>query len=802
MKVPLSWLREFVAVELDPAALCERLTMGGLEVDGITQLGAEIKDVIVGELISTAPHPGAERLTICEVRTGAGATVSVVCGATNMKAGDRVAYAPPGSVLPGDRRIEQTPIRGITSAGMLCSEVELGLAASSPGILILGPEAPLGERVAAVLGIEETVLEVSVTPNRGDCVSVLGIAREVAALTGAPLLRTRSALRERGEPAAAAATVRIDDPIGCPRYTARIVRGVTVGPSPAWVQRRLHAVGMRPINNVVDVTNYVMLERGQPLHAFDYDRLPRPEIVVRRAGETRHIRTLDGVDRALVADDLLITTGHEAIAIAGVMGGSETEVTAATTTVLLESACFDPPSIRRTAKRLELRSEASYRFERGVDIAGVAAAAERAAVLLKQWAGGEVGRGSIDVYPRPPAPSPIHLRPKRIEEILGVPFARADVIGALKALGVAVSAAPHGALSANVPSYRNDLKREIDLVEEVARVLGYARIPATMPSVRLAGGDMPERLSWERELKRLLVGYGFYEAITLSFTSRAMNAWFPGIGTDGASITLANPMSRDESELRRSLLGGLLAAWRVNRNHGARGIAAFTTGRVFWRANEPRESWRLAGVMAGEVAHHGLGAPRRAEFADVKGVVDALCERLRIADRVRWERWPHAPFHPGATAALRCGDDLIGVVGGLHPDVAFALDLDVPFWSFELDTQKVLPYCPAHLRFVGLPRFPSVGRDVAIVVDGDFASDRVVQFVRAWQPAQIENVAVEDVALFDSYVGTPIPAGKKSLAYAISYRAGDRTLTDDEVNALHGELVAALTRQFGAELRT
>src|SRR5262245_33373553 len=357
MKVPISWLREFVPVTLDTAALCERLTLGGLAVDGYEEIGADIRAVVTGEIISAAPHPHADRLTVCEVRTGPGPTMSVVCGATNMKAGDRVAYAPPGSVLPGGRRIDAAVIRGVASAGMLCSPAELGLSDDAAGLLILGPDAPLGERVASYLGVEDTVLDIDVTPNRGDCLSILGIAREVAALTGTRLLRTRSSLRERGEPAQGAVTVRIDDAVGCPRYGARLVRGVRVGPSPPWVAQRLRAVGLRPLNNVVDITNLVMIERGQPLHAFDYERLARPEIVVRRASATRAIGTLDGVMRQLAADDLLITTGDEPIAIAGVMGGADSEISERTTTVLLESACFEPASIRRTARRLELRSE-------------------------------------------------------------------------------------------------------------------------------------------------------------------------------------------------------------------------------------------------------------------------------------------------------------------------------------------------------------------------------------------------------------------------------------------------------------
>jgi len=539
-----------------------------------------------------------------------------------------------------------------------------------------------------------------------------------------------------------------------------------------------------------------MIERGQPLHAFDYERLARPEIVVRRAQDTRAIRTLDGIERQLAADDLLITTGAEPIAIAGVMGGADSEVSPSTTTVLLESAAFDAASVRRTARRLELRSEASYRFERGVDVEGVPAALDRAAALLERVAGAATAPGIVESYPAPVPPDPISVRPRRIEEILGVHLTRSEVTGTLKTLGAAVSAAPHGALSVVPPSYRSDLKREIDVIEEVARIVGYHRVPATMPAVPVAAGEWPPRLGWERELRRLLVAQGFFEVVTLSFAARRTNALFPGIGVDGAAVQLANPINQDEPELRRSLLAGLLATWRTNRNQGAKGLAAFAIGRVFWRNAAPRESWRLAGLLAGELPRRGLGAAPPAEFADAKGAVEGLLERLHIADRVRWERWTRPPFHPGMSAALYADAAVIGVVGGLHPDVEYELGVDMSCWLFELDTEKLLPYCPPRLLFTGLARFPAVARDMAVVVDADFASERVLQFVRQWRPE-----VVEDVVMFDSYTGASVPAGKKSLAYTISYRATDRTLTDDEVNVLHAELVRTLSKQLGVELR-
>jgi phenylalanyl-tRNA synthetase beta chain len=797
MKVTLNWLRELVPIELETTTLCDRLSMGGLEVEGIEHPGAEIAAVVVAEIVSTSPHPNADRLTVCEVRTAAAGAQQVVCGAKNMGAGDRVAFAPPGTTLPGGRTIEQSEIRGVVSAGMLCSEAELGLSDEAAGILILDRDAPLGRRVAAHLGIEDTVIEISVTPNRGDCLSVIGIAREIAALTGQRLRQTRIKVGERGAPIGEAVAIRIDDPRGCARYCARLVHGVRIAPSPRWIQHRLSAVGIRPINNVVDVTNFVMIERGQPLHAFDFNRLPRPEIVVRRAGTPTTMQTLDGVTRRLEADDLLITTGAEPIAIAGVMGGADTEVTPQTTTVLLEAAWFDPASIRRTRRRLDLPSESSFRFERGVDVAGVPVALDRAAALLRQLAGGQVGAGLLDVYPNRSASAPIELRGKRVEELLGVSLSRSEIGGTLKAIGAGVAAGPRGSLTVSVPSFRSDLTREIDLIEEVARVVGYDRLPASMPAVALEAGSLPERLRMTNAFRGLLAAAGLYEVIPLSFCSARANQLFAGFGVAGRAVELLNPVRRDEAELRQSLLGGLVNVWRLNRNQGAAAIAAFAIGKVFWHDDTPREAWRLAGVLAGEMPYFGLGVRRQVEFADGKGVVEAVLDLLHVNDQARWQRLEeNDTFHPGKSAIVQLGDQPIGVLGALHPNVEEELGLSDANCLFELDLEKLLPYSPPRLAFRGLPRFPAVVRDLALVGDQDFSSSRVVEFIRGWR-----SELVEDVTLFDEYVGAPIAPGKKSLAYSIAYRASDRTLTDEEVNLLHGELTAALQKSLPVELR-
>lgn len=798
MKLPLRWLDQFIKTDLDSAALCERLTMAGLEVDAVEERGVAVSGVVVAKVVSTGQHPDGDRLTVCSVDFGGPAPATVVCGAANVKKGIRVAFAPDGAQLPGDVKIATTVIRGVESAGMLCSEAELGLAGdSSGGILVLPSRAPLGADVADLLELRDTIIEVSITPNRGDCLSILGLAREVALLTGGKVRQPRARFTESGEAAAASVQVRIDDRVGCRRYAARILRGVRVGPSPLWLRMRLEAAGLRAINNVVDVGNFVMLERGQPLHAFDLGRLAQPRVVVRRAGATRAIQTLDGVVRALEKDDLLISTGDEPIAIAGVMGGADSEVREDTTEILLESAWFEPSSVRRTARRLDLHSEAAYRFERSIDIEGVPAALDRAAALIAEVGGGRVAPGVVDDYADRRPPPTITLRPRRVAELLGCAVPAKDVRRTMRALGAAVASGSSGALAVTVPSFRNDLEREIDLVEEVARVVGYDAIPTAMPEKRLEAGAIPPRVELERAIRQLLQGAGLSELVGLAFASNLANQWLPGLNVAGRAVELLNPITQEEPELRLSILNSVVAMWRHNRNQGASAIAGYSIGKVYWHDGVAAEGWRLGGVMAGEMPAAGLGARRSPELSDVKGVLETIFDFLRVAGSVVWEsgsRWKS--LHPGKSATVRLAGEVVAIVGALHPDAEVALDLEGDHWLFEVDLDRLSSHATSQVRFRGLPRFPAVLRDLALVVDGNFESDRVVRFVREWN-----RDLVEMVQLFDEYVGSPIAPGKKSLAYSIAYRAGDRTLTDEEVNALQEQLMVALEKEFAVEHR-
>jgi phenylalanyl-tRNA synthetase beta chain len=799
MKVTWNWLAELVELDLPLQRLADRLDMAGLEVESIEERGGDLAGVCVAEVISVRPHPNAPSLTVCEVRTAPASRSSIVCGAPNVKAGARVACALPGARLPGGRTIAAAEIRGVPSAGMLCSESELGLGPDESGLLLLPGDAAVGEPIAAYLQVEDTVIEVSITPNRGDCLSVWGLAREIAALTGQRLRRPRVNVQETGEAAAELIGIRIDDDDLCGRYVGRVITDVKIAASPLWLQYRLRAVGMRPINNVVDATNYVMLERGQPLHAFDYDRLPRQQIVVRRAAATTRFTTLDGQSRQLEADDLLITTGEEVVAIAGVMGGANSEVGDATHRIFLESAWFAPASVRRTAKRLGLRTEASYRFERCVDIEGVPTAADRAAALIAKLAGGKVAGGRVDVYPSARSPAPIALRLKRMDDLLGMTIARADVVAKLKLLGMSVSPATRATITVVPPSYRTDLMREIDVIEEVVRLVGYENVPATLPQCELGGAGLGIDERRHREIKRFLISLGLSEVLPLSFCSQRLNQQFPGLQRERRPVVLLNPMTQDDGEMRLSLCASLVPVVRHNLDQGSGAVALFTLGKVFWRAGGFAEARHLAGAVCTAVPAHGLGErDKSAGFLDVKGVLEALFESLGIDD-VRWIALTDAAaFHPGQTARIEVRGSPVGLLGALHPALCDELQVRQPCWLFELDLDQVLQYCPPRITFQELPRFPAVIRDLAIVADDRFASDEIVRCVRNWQAGA---AFVEDVHLFDEYVGDPIPAGKKSLAYSIAYRAPDRTLTDAEVNELHQSLIKVLTESLTVQPR-
>jgi len=805
MRVPLSWLGEFVTWGGSAAALAERLTMAGLAVEAIEEVGRLDPRIRVGRLQGLEPHPGAaDRLQVCRVDVGGSAPVVIVSGAPGLAAGQLGPVARPGARLPGGRETLAVEVRGIESAGVACSEAELGLGPDASQVLVLPGDATPGTPLSELPGVADTVLEVEVTPNRGDWLSILGVAREVAAITGTRLRHPRLRPREAGGLAVQEVRVRVEAADLCPRYCARVVRGVRIGPSPLWLRLRLWRAGMRSINAVVDATNYVMLERGQPLHAFDLERLAERRIVVRRAAAGERLLTLDGVERALEPSDLVIVDGRGPVALAGVMGGAGSEVRPDTHLLLLESAFFAPASVRRTSRRLALPSQAAYRFERRVDPAMVPEACDAVAALIARLAGGRVAPGIVEDAPGLArlAPPTVRLRPRRVTSVLGLALPRGEITRRLRALG-AECRTEGDALLVTLPSYRGDIHLEEDLIEEVARLGGYDRIPVTLPEVPLTcGEDSAARLE-SRRVRRLLVAEGLAEMVTLAFTDAETNRRLPGfVGRALAPLALTNPLSSATGELRRSPLAGLLQALRTNLARGAPFFGAFELGKGYGMdaQGRPQEPRAIAILLHGAWPARGVERSGPAiDFLDLKGICGTLLAGLGLGDdRVRWRPVGEVAFlHPGKAAIVEVERAAVGLAGALHPEVTQACDLPGEVWLGELDLAELAHYVPRRVTLRPVPRFPAVSRDIAVVVDESFRAGEIVEEVRALGDQQIESVR-----LFDCYRGAPIPSGKKSLAYTISYRASDRTLTDGEVNVLHAAVLDRLTGRFRLELRS
>ncbi|MCL5292739.1 MAG: phenylalanine--tRNA ligase subunit beta [Actinobacteria bacterium] len=806
MLVPFSWLKEYVHIELSPDELAKRFDLTGTAVESVKYLDKELDKVIVGLVVDCEKHPNADRLKVCQVDIGEEELRQIVCGAPNVEGGQVVPVGLPGARLPNGIELSRAKIRGIESNGMICSKSELGLGEDAAGIMVLDSTYEIGTPLAKALGLDDVVFELEVTANRPDCLGMIGVAREAAAITAAELKLPSTSVMEGVRPAAEMASVEIKDPELCPRYEARLIMGVKIGPSPLWMRRRLEKAGVRPISNIVDATNYVMIETGQPLHAFDFDQVGGGKIIVRRATEGERIVTLDEVERLLLTDDLVIADASRAIAIAGIMGGGYSEVTDRTVNVLLEAAHFKPESIMRTSRRLGLFSEASARFEKGVDPNIVQFASDRAIELMRELAGGEVLKGEIDVYPTRIEPRNLTLRTRRVNAILGASLETKEVSTILSHLGLGVKPASEDAhlLKVTVPTFRFDLEREIDLVEEVARLYGYDVIESTLPeSSGKRGGLSPEQ-RMAGVIAERLISQGLFEARTYSFMGPqdADNMNLPADSAYRNAIPLLNPLSEEQSIMRTSLLPGLLKVVRHNLYREQYSVKEFEVGRVFMPADGailPEEKRMLGIVLSGRVLGYewyDKEKGRRFDFYDLKGVVTDLVERIGIGD---WSIMPSKDprFHPGKSADLLIGGEPAGAFGQIHPAVQANYDLPVEVMAAEISHDLLIEGASLERFFEEIPRFPGISLDVALVVDESVTNEEIIKMIEREGGDILESAGV-----FDVFQDGGIPAGKKSVAYTMTYRSTERTLTVEEAKERQAKIVARLQKDFNAIIRS
>ncbi|MDF2648678.1 MAG: phenylalanyl-tRNA synthetase subunit beta [Paenibacillus sp.] len=816
MKVSYQWLSEYVDVSgFTAEELAEKLTRSGIEVDIVEDRNKGVTNVVVGFVKSREKHPDADKLSVCIIDAGQGEDLQIVCGAKNIDAGQKVPVAMIGAVLPGGLQIKRAKLRGVESQGMICSAKELGLNDKllpkeiQEGILVLPEDTEIGSSILDVLAISDKVLELDLTPNRSDCLSMLGAAYEIAAILGRGVkLPDAEAARGAAGTAAVKASDRISVKITateqCSHYAARLIEGVRVGTSPLWMQNRLMAAGIRPINNIVDITNFVMLEYGQPLHAFDAEQLNNGHIDVRLAEAGEKLVTLDDVERTLEPHMLLITDGTKPVGIAGVMGGANSEVTEGTTRILLESAKFAGSSVRRTSRQLGLRSEASLRFEKEVNPEAVLPALNRAAALMAQYAAGQVADGTVEAVASSHKPVSIELAADRVNNYLGTELSLAEMGQIIERLHFTFEQAGEGKLLVHVPSRRGDITRDVELIEEVARLFGYDNIPTTLMTGVTTPGSLTKEQSIRRITRNLLTQSGLHEVITYSFTQPDQTVSLPGLYPAAKPISLAMPMSEDRSQLRTSLLPHLLDVVSYNRNRTMDDVAIFEIGKVFITDESsltdlPQEKLLLSIVLTGKRRQaHWAQKSEAVDFYDIKGVFDRLVSYLGVKGLTYKSASPDG-FHPGRTAELLLktaeGEQVIGRIGQLHPTVQQQRDLDDTY-VLEVELSPILEAAGDAIVYKLLPRYPSIGRDLAVVVNASVPVGLMEQTI-----TEVAGDLLESIQVFDIYTGERLGANRKSVAIAFVYRHAERTLLDEEVTELHAKVVQTLEQQYEAELR-
>jgi phenylalanyl-tRNA synthetase beta chain len=808
MKVSLSWLKEYVSIELEPEALADALTMAGLEVEAMWDRYAYLENIRVCRVLDVQPHPNADKLTCCTVDAGSG-PISVVCGAPNVRKDMLAALALPGAELPNGMEIKKSKIRGETSEGMLCSAGELALDEDGSGIMSLPEEAVVGTPLHQALNLSDMVFEIGLTPNRPDCTSIIGIAREVAAIQKTSLQLPKIPEESADGHVSDLTSVTIDAPDLCPRYAAKMIENVTIGPSPAWLKDRLLSVGLRPINNIVDVTNFVMLETGQPLHAFDFSFLEEGRIVVRTAQGGEPFTTLDGKARTLSEEMLLICDGKKPVAIAGVMGGENSEIQETSTTVLIESAYFNPATVRKTAKQLGLSTDASFRFERGIDPCGTINSLLRAARLMVEVAGGAPVDGIIDAHPKPSQAIKIPLSVSATNRLLGIDLSRDTIVDLLESINIAfdpdADPADPESMVFIIPSNRVDLQRPEDLMEEVARRYGYDNIPTTLPV--MAAADRSRKNATPKDLREScrdkMTGFGFFEAVNYSFISResADKLLLAEKDERRRALAILNPLSEEQAVMRTSLLPGLLETTAKNLSKQIKNLRLFEVGKVFFDQGGgqlPEEREMIAGVWTGSRAADAWNSPSTpCDFYDIKGVVSELLEGLDLkGSSYTRDGAADGPYlRPGHGAGISIGATPLGLAGEIHPKVIAAYGLKQPVFAFELMLDRIITLLPDRKRVSGISKFPSVSRDVTLIVDKALEAQRILD-----QFQQMEATLVEGVHLFDVFEGGAITDGKKSVSFRIIYRSSEKTLDDDTVNRIHTKLCDRIINNFKADL--
>ncbi|MGN7383090.1 phenylalanine--tRNA ligase subunit beta [Paenibacillus sp. SAFN-117] len=812
MKVSYQWLSDYVDLTGYSAAdLAEKLTRSGVEVDIIESRNKGVHQVVVGYVKSKQKHPDADKLNVCVVDAGQGEDLQIVCGAKNVDAGQKVPVALVGASLPDGLKIKRAKLRGVESQGMICSAKELGMndrllpKEIQEGILVLPENAQIGDSILDVLGLNDEVLELDLTPNRSDCLSMIGVAYEIAAILGREikLPAPEDGLVTGGGKAAERLNITISEPELCSHYAARCIDGVQIGPSPLWVQNRLMAAGVRPINNIVDITNYVMLEYGQPLHAFDADKLEGGRIDVRTAAEGERFVTLDDAERTLDAGMLLITDGAKPIAIAGVMGGANSEVSESTTRIVLESAKFAGSSVRRTSRQLGLRSEASLRFEKEVNPEAVLPALDRAASLICRYAGGQAAEGIAEAAAGGHEPVTVTVSTDRINSFLGTEIPTDTILSLLDRLHFTYEQTADGQIAVRIPSRRGDISRDVDVIEEIARLYGYDHIPTTLMTGVTTPGSLSREQKVRRALRSLLSQSGLHEVITYTFVNPKQIESLPGQYKDARPIGLSTPMSEDRSTLRTSLLPNLLETALYNRNRSIDDVAVYEIGRVFVTdekelTRQPEERLMLSILWTGSNRPaHWSSKPVPVDFFDVKGLLEKVTDYFGLT--VEYKAAHPEGYHPGRTAEIWVstaeGPVRLGTVGQLHPDLQQEKDLDETYMA-EIELDTLARYADFSIQYKTLPRYPAMTRDLALVVDAEVAVSEMEKKVKEAAGSLLESIQV-----FDIYTGDKVPAGKKSVALSLVYRHPDRTLTDEEVTERNDQTIAALEQTFGAELR-